>query len=1136
MTGVIDAAIGRSRTVLASLVLVLIAGTIAFLEIPKESSPDVPIPIIYVAMSHRGISPEDAERLLVRPMEQELKGIEGVKEMRSTAYEGGANVLMEFEAGFDSEKAKRDVQEKVDIAKAELPDETDEPTVNEVNISLFPIVVITLAGDIQERALLRIADDLSDELEKIPSVLEVDIGGDREEQADIIVDPVRLQSYGLANADVAEVIARFNRLVAAGTLDTGQGRFAIKVPGLYKDLDDILDQPVKYTEDSVVRLRDFATIRASYKDPEGFARVNGQPAVTLEVKKRVGENIIDTVNAARAVVERERALWPDGLEVNFIQDQSDDIQTMLFDLQNNVIAAILLVMVVVVAALGLRSGLLVGVAIPGSFLMAILLLAAMGLTVNMVVLFSLILAVGMLVDGAIVVTEYADRKMAEGLDRRTAYSLAAQRMAWPVIASTATTLAAFMPLLFWTGTVGEFMKYMPITLVATLTASLLMALIFVPTLGALFGKAGAADPETMRALAASERGDLTDLKGMTGAYARLLNASLRQPGLIVILAVVGLVASWMAYAHFGRGVEFFPDVEPEQAQVLVHARGNLSVHEKDALVREVEERVLALPDFDAVYARSFNRAPRDAAEDVIGVIGLTYKDWQMRRPSDEVLDLIRARTSDLAGVRVEPKEPDPGPPVGKEIQVQLTARDPAILPDAVATVLEAFDDIGGLVDIEDSRPIPGIQWDLDVDMGQAAKLGGDVASVGNIVQLVTSGLKVSSFRPDSAKDEVDIVVRYPTEYRSLSQLDRLRLNTPRGLVPVSSFVTREANPKISQIERVDGRRVMTVEANVAKGLLPNDKMKELRAWMAEHPERFPQGLEIDFKGEDEEQKESQAFLSKAFAVALFIMALILVTQFNSFYAAFLILSAVVMSTVGVMLGLLVTGQAFGIIMSGVGVIALAGIVVNNNIVLIDTHDRLKMEFDDPREAILRTGVQRLRPVMLTSVTTMLGLLPMMFMVNIDFIGRTVSYGAPSMQWWTQLATAVVVGLLFATVLTLVVTPSALMLQARAHAWVERRRARRRARIEAPHTGTRGGTTSPPADDGPDSDESGDGPRNGGDDGSPDGGPRDGGPRDGGPRDGGPRDGGPRDGGDRTDEDRPDRPDVPHAAQFTWRPA
>jgi multidrug efflux pump len=1045
MNAVIDFALGRSRTVLATLLLVLIAGTVAFLEIPKESSPDIPIPIIYVTMSHRGISPEDAERLLIRPMEQELKGIEGVKEMRSTAFEGGANVLLEFEAGFDSEQAKRDVQEQVDIAKANLPDETDEPAVNEVNISLFPIVVITLAGDIPERALLRVADDLADEIEKIAAVLEVDIGGDREQQAEIIVDPVRLQSYGLANADVASVIARFNRLVAAGTMDTGQGRFAIKVPGLYEDVTDILDQPVKYTEDAVVRLRDFASVRATYKDPEGFARVNGQRAVTLEVKKRVGENIIDTVEAVRAVVAHERQFWPEGLEVTFIQDQSDDIKTMLFDLQNNVIAAILLVMVVVVAALGLRSGLLVGIAIPGSFLMAILLLGAMGLTVNMVVLFALILAVGMLVDGAIVVTEYADRKMSEGLHRREAYGLAAKRMAWPVIASTATTLAAFLPLLFWTGVVGEFMKFLPITLVATLSASLLMALIFVPTLGSHIGKAGAANPATMRALAASEHGDVTALPGVTGLYARSLGVALRRPGLVVSLAVLGLVSSWVAYAMFGRGVEFFPEVEPQQAQILVHARGNLSIHEKDDLVREVEERVLALPDFKAVYARTFNRAPQDAAEDVIGVIGLTYKDWEVRRPSAEVLDLIRARTSDLAGLRVEPNVPDEGPPVGKPIQIQMTARDPSVLPGAVETVLAGLEEIGGFIDIEDSRPVPGIQWDLDVNMGQAAKMGGDVASVGNLVQLVTSGLKVSSYRPDTAKDEVDIVVRYPEQYRSMAQLDSLRLNTPQGLVPLSAFVTRTASPKISQIERVDGRRVMTVKADVERGLLPDDKMQEVRAWMAENRDRLPPGLDIEFKGEDEEQKESQAFLSKAFMVALFLMALILVTQFNSFYSAFLILSAVVMSTVGVMLGLLVTGQAFGVIMTGVGVIALAGIVVNNNIVLLDTHDRLKKEFPDAREAILHTGVQRLRPVMLTSFTTMLGLLPMMFMVNIDFINRAVSVGAPSMQWWTQLATAVVVGLLFATVLTLVVTPSALMLQARAHAWARRRRERREAR-------------------------------------------------------------------------------------------
>ena len=467
MKGVIDLAFDRTRTVLAVLVLILVAGSIVFTTIPKESAPDINIPIIYVSMHHTGISPEDAERLLVRPMEQELRSVEGVKEMRATAYEGGANVLLEFEAGFDADVALDDVREKVDTAKGELPAETDEPTVNEVNFSLFPVVVVTLAGPLPERSLIRLARDLRDALEGLPSVLEVTIAGDREEAAEIVIDPVMMESYDLSGSDLAGFIRRSNQLIAAGAMQAEAGRFPVKVPGLLRDVEDVMTLPVRADPDGVVRLGDVATGRRTFKDPDSMARVDGQPALALEVVKRSGENVIDTIAAVRATVERERAAWPEGLTVAFLQDRSEDIRTLLGDLQNSVVLAVVLVMVVVVGALGLRSAGLVGLAIPGSFLAAILVLGVYGLTVNIVVLFSLILAVGMLVDGAIVVVEYADRKMAEGEPPRRAYRLAARRMAWPVIAATATTLAAFLPLLFWTGVVGEFMKFLPVTVIIT---------------------------------------------------------------------------------------------------------------------------------------------------------------------------------------------------------------------------------------------------------------------------------------------------------------------------------------------------------------------------------------------------------------------------------------------------------------------------------------------------------------------------------------------------------------------------------------------------------------------------------------------------------------------------------------------
>ena len=1100
----IDAGLNRARTVVAVLFLLLIAGATAYQTIPKEAAPDVNIPIIYVSMSHDGISPEDAERLLIRVMEAELRNIEGVKEMRSIAFQGGASVLLEFDAGFDVDQALKDVREQVDLVKPDLPEDTDEPAVSEVNISLFPILVVTLGGDVPERTLLRLARGLRDRIESIPSVLEVKMIGDRREQLEVIIDPVLMDSYGLKAQQIVQTLNRSNILIAAGELDTGRGRFALQVPGLFETVRDIIEMPVTVDGDSVITIGDIVATQRTFRDRQTVAHLAGQPAISLEISKRTGENIIDTIEEVRAAVASEQALgaWPALVGISFSQDQSVQIRTMLYDLQNNVLSAILLVIIVVVGALGVRSGLLVGLAIPGSFLTGILVLFILGLTINIVVLFALILAVGMLVDGAIVVTEYADRKVREGEPPDHAFALAAKRMSWPIITSTATTLAAFAPLLFWPGLVGEFMKFLPITLLATLSASLAMALLFLPVLGAnqmvltriiiailgLVAGAGilllagnqlvsrvdlfnsmttqivisgitlagalagcyiglqignkvvanlrinsAQERARTQALTGNSQPDLTQFRGPTGTYLRVLAVALHHPGKVIAIAAIAMVSSWVLYAEHGKGVEFFPEVEPDQAIVQVRARGNLSVTEKIDLVSEVESRILNLQEehkeFKTIYASAGNLDSRDddQPEDLIGTMHLEFIDWQKRRTADEILADIRARTNNIAGLIIVAFKPRAGPPVGKPIQVQLTSSQPDLLSAEVDKVQSFMNQLPGLFDVEDSRPMPGIEWQLDVDRAQAAKFGADVRLIGDFVKLVSSGLKVSAYRPNDSDHEIDIVLRYPIEYRTIDQLNRIRVSTEGGPVPISNFVKRKALPRTGQLRRVDGRRMMKVSAEVAPGVLVDDKVKEIGAWIKTTD--IDPRVEVTFKGEDQGQKDAEAFLSKAFAFALFIMAIILVTQFNSFYSAFLILSAVIMSTVGVLLGLLITGQPFGIIMSGIGVIALAGIVVNNNIVLIDTYDRLRQTESNAMQAILQTGAQRLRPVLLTTITTVCGLMPMALQLNINFITRQVTFGAPSTQWWVQLSTAVAFGLTFATVLTLIVTPSALMVKA-----------------------------------------------------------------------------------------------------------
>ncbi len=993
-------------------------------------------------MTHEGIAPEDAERLLIRPMEKELQSIEGLKELTATASEGHASVMLEFDAGFDASRALQDVREKVDIAKTQLPADTDEPSVNEINVALFPVLTAILSGPVEERTLVSLARDLQDRIESLPGVLEVDIGGDREELLEVVVDPLVLETYNIGYEELFSLISRNNRLVAAGAMDTGAGRMVVKVPGVIEDIDDVLNLPVKVADGTVITFRDVALVRRTFKDPQGFARVNGQPAVALEIKKRIGANIIETIEQTRAIIDEARQSWPTSIHVDYIQDKSRTIREMLGDLQNNVLSAVILVMIVIVAALGARSAVLVGIAIPGSFLAGILVLHTLGYTLNIVSLFSLILVVGMLVDGAIVVGELADRRMAEGLSRKAAYNEAAKRMAWPIISSTATTLAVFMPLLFWPGVVGEFMKFLPITVIACLTASLAMALVFVPVLGGLVGRHGADKDHQLANLMAAETGDLNQVHGVTGAYVRILGRLLRHPGKVLVTALLLVVAAYLAYGALGRGVEFFPEVEPDFAQIQVHARGDLSIWERDALVRQVEQRILRLDqdgagEFNSVYARTISGPSNNLAEDVIGVIQLEFVNWRQRRPASLILQELRERTADLPGIVVEVRKQENGPTQGKPILLEVRAPDPDALAPAVERLRGLLRELGGLVDVEDSRPLPGIEWRLRVDREKAARYGADVTLLGNAVQMVTTGIKVADYRPNDTDEEVDIRVRFPFGGRNLDQLDQLRVPTATGLVPITNFVNLEPAPKTGALNRTEGQRVMTVSADVAEGLLVDDKVQAIRAALAE-TELSP-GVSVRFKGQDEDQRETMAFLGRAFVTAIFLMAVILVTQFNSLYQAFLVLSAIVFSTAGVLLGLMVTGRPFGIVMGGIGVIALAGIVVNNNIVLIDTYNDLRRQGMDPVEAALRTGAHRLRPVFLTSITTILGLLPMVLAVNIDLIHRDIAVGAPSTQWWTQLSSAIAGGLAFATLLTLVLTPCLLVLGENLAAWLARRR-------------------------------------------------------------------------------------------------
>nr|WP_086940853.1 efflux RND transporter permease subunit [Thaumasiovibrio occultus] len=1021
MLSLINAALSRTRTMLTLLAVILIAGAFTYKYIPKESNPDITIPVLYVSVEHQGISPVDSERLLVRPLEKELQSIEGLKEMTSAASESHASVILEFVVGTDLDKALTDVREAVDVAKAKLPEDSEDPIVHEVTLATEePALSLALYGTVPERTVIKIARALQDELESYKQVLEVKIAGDREDVVEVLVEPLLMESYNLDQNDVFNMISRNNRVVAAGFVDTGYGRFSVKVPSVFDSLTDILELPVKVDGTQVVTFGDIATIRRSFRDPESFARLNGQPSVVLDVSKRAGENIIETVDIVKAVVAEAQTMpdWPENLLVEYTFDQSKDVKRMLNDLQNNILSAIILVVIVIIAILGMRTALLVGISIPGSFLTGLLLLAVGGVTVNIIVLFALIMAVGMLVDGAIVVTEYAERRMQEGADRVTAYKEAAKRMAWPITASTATTLAAFAPLLFWPDTTGEFMRYLPLTLIATLSASLVMALLFVPAIGVVVGKPQHVSEARRAELHAIESGRFDQTKGMVKLYLSTLNVAIRHPLKVLLASIIIAITVMMAYGKAGLGVVFFPEVDPPNFTLKARSHGDLSIFEQDALMREIESRVLDTEGIASFYTRT-------GGGDGIGQIQFNPHEWQYRRPIKEIIGELRRKTADIAGVELEFKFPEAGPPSESDLLIEVAGTDGEAMLATMREIRNWLEAQPQFTNISDNGDIPGIDWEINIDRDDAARFGADATLVGNTVQFVTNGLKVGDYLPDDTDEEVDILVRYPEAHRDIGRFDELRVKTALGQIPITNFSQVNAAPKQNTIHRINGTRVIQIMADMNDGenlslMLPNvEKMIDGLT--------IPEGVDVAVKGQNEDQEQSSNFLKYAFLVALAAMAIILITQFNSFYQAGLILSAVLFSTVGVFLGLLLFQRPFGIIMSGIGVISLAGIVVNNNIVLIDTYNTMRRKGLDKINAVLHTGAQRLRPVMLTTITTILGLMPMVLEMNIDLMNRKIEFGAPSTQWWSQLATAIAGGLAFATVLTLVLTPCLLML-------------------------------------------------------------------------------------------------------------
>ena len=1018
----IEKLLSQRKLILTFLFFFITFGMYKYISLPKESDPDISLPVIYISLSNQGISPKDSERLLIKPFERELKNIEGVKKISSTAYLGGGNIVLEFDAGFNSDKALSDTRVKIDLTKNKLPDETEEPKATEVNLSRFPVLAVAISGNLEDRVIQKYSKYLKRKIESFSEVLEVTTLGESEREVKIIVNPDIVRNYGLTDKDVLASIAKSNLMIPAGTLSNEKGSFNLKIPSLIENREDLLNIPIKSTTDAVVTLEDVAEIRDSFKDKLGFARNNGQNAIILEISKRTGENIIETINKIKDLIKNEKEVLPKALNIGIFQDESEKIKTQIKDLENNVILATLIVLVIIILFMGWKSAFLVSVSIPSSFLLSMIILSFFNVTINVVVLFALILSVGILIDGAIIVVEYANRRASEGIDKKKVFVLSAKKMFIPVLASTLTTLAAFFPLIFWPGVAGEFMFFLPVTLLAVLSSSLLMALIFIPTIGGIFGFDKSLNQQNLKNLTLLESGDLNQIKGLQSKYIKIMRYSLDNPKKLITLTLVFLVFTQFLYMRYGKGVEYFPPIEPDYAEIVVHARGNYSPIEKDEILKKVENTIIENQYIRNLYSRSgtIKGQKRSESEDIIGSIKIELINWKNRPKANRILNDLKIQTKNFPGIYIEFIEKKDGPPKDRDVEIKIVNAKLKNLNSDSQNLLNFLKTNSWIKNIDSDINNPGIEWELIIDREQADKHGVDIQTVGDAIQMLTHGLKVTEFMPEDSDEEIDIVVKYDKPFRTLDELDQILIEGKNGAVSLSLFVKRIPKKKVGKITRYSNINSKTIKFDVKEGFISNNKVKEIKSWLFNNKDSFES--KIIFIGQEQDQREAKEFLIKAFFISVFLITIILIATFNSFYYCLIILTAIIFSTIGVMIGLILTNKPFGIVMSGIGVIALAGIVVNNNIVLLDTYKSLRKKGESVRDAIIRTGAQRLRPVLLTTLTTFFGLIPMAIGLNINFIDTEVNFGSPSSQWWIQLSNAMVFGVMFSFILTLIITP------------------------------------------------------------------------------------------------------------------
>jgi CzcA family heavy metal efflux pump len=1003
-----NAAIDRRSTVFALILIIIVVGVYSYIVLPRESSPDVTIPYVVVVTSYEGVSPGDIESLITHPLERELKGLKDVEEMTSVSAEGSSTITIEFDPAVDIDTAMQKVRDKVDQAKKDLPtDLLSDPSISEINISEFPIMSISVAGDKDEIVLKAVAEALQDRIEELPGVLEVVLSGGLEREIRVEFDPDRLYAYKISLTEVISAIQRENVNIPGGSIDIGEGKYLLRVPGEFTDPAQIDNLVLTQHDGRIIYFKDVANIVDGFEDRTSYARLNGRQSVTLGVKKRTGANIIEVSDQVFALLDQAEAQLPDGVELSVTSNQSDDIRRMVSELENSIITGLILVVAVLFIFLGLRNSFFVALAIPFSMLLSFGVINLLGITLNMIVLFSLILALGMLVDNAIVIVENIYRHMEEGHSNIKAAKIAASEVGWPIITSTLTTLCAFFPMLFWPGIMGEFMGYLPLTLIITLTASLFVALVINPVLCGHYMTLGK-KPKSKD----QDNGRFLQL------YGRFLKFALRHRLLVVFNSFVLLVVIIFAYGALDKGVEFMPDIEPNSAYVEITAPEGTNLDASNRLAKQVE--ALTMVEENIRYSIAEVGSDGGGGQSNISKVSLSFVDRSERTEhSGTILERIRSQVLPIPGAEFKVEEQDEGPPTGDPISIEISGDDIEILSGLTTEVRNLIVDTPGLVDLDDnfSKAKPEIR--VDVDREKASLLNLSTYQISEMVKAAIGGTKLGVYR--EGDDEYNIIARMPQERRtSVADVENLLIPAADGSpVPLSTIAQVSLKTGYGSIRHIDQARVVTITAE-SSGRNSNEVLQEVQQRLSALT--LPAGYTITYSGEQEEQQDAAAFLSKAFIAAILLIMLVLVTQFNSALQTFIVMTSVLLSLTGVFLGLMVTGTPFGIIMTGIGIISLAGVVVNNAIVLIDYINQLIGEGMDVTTALVRAGMVRFRPVLLTATTTILGLLPMALKVSIDFRTLTWETGSESGDWWAPMAVAVIFGLSFATVLTLVVVP------------------------------------------------------------------------------------------------------------------